>query len=183
MHTLATAFPNTPKRLRAAPRPGRRRAGSRLTVAAALVLAASIAAPAAHAGDGAPKIRGVWKVTRHGVNCSTGQEMSTFPALMTFGRDGAVYGSAVAPGSTPAQGLTEHGVWSKAAGPGEYRFRFVSYSYDESGAFAGSTEATGELKLEPGSTSFSYSASLAFFDAAGGPLFTGCGRATGERFE
>ena len=33
-------------------------------------------------------VEGVWRVTRHGFNCVTGGEVSTFPALMTFHADG-----------------------------------------------------------------------------------------------
>src|SRR5579862_3697549 len=40
-------------------------------------------------------VDGVWRVTRHGVNCVTGGEVSTFPALMTFHADGTVSGQAV----------------------------------------------------------------------------------------
>ena len=63
-------------------------------------------------------VEGIWRVTRHGVNCVTGGEVSTFPALMTFHADGTVSGQAVAPGSTNAYGAAEHGVWNrKPRGP------------------------------------------------------------------
>src|SRR4051812_10886674 len=55
-------------------------------------------------------IEGVWAVTRHGVNCQTGQEVSTFPALMTFHQDGTVNSQVHSPASTNAYGPAEHGV-------------------------------------------------------------------------
>src|SRR5947209_20454772 len=68
---------------------------------------------------------GVWKVTRHGMNCQTGQQLSSFPALMTFHEDGTLHGDSVGPGSTAAEGTAEHGVWNRR-GP-DYSFRFLGH--------------------------------------------------------
>ena len=127
-------------------------------------------------------IVGVWEVTRHGVDCNTGQEMSSFPALMTFHRDGTLIGQAYSPVSTNAFGPAEHGVWQHAPG-NTFSARFVSYSYDDSGAFAGSivVTATGQLTS---ANSFSYNATIQIYDADGNPLpFTLCGRSTATRFQ
>jgi hypothetical protein len=126
-------------------------------------------------------IEGVWRVTRHGVNCVTGGIVSTFPALMTFHADGTVSGQAVPPGTTSAFGPSEFGVWHrKERGPG-FSFRLLTYNYSDTGVMTGSTEVTGAADLT-GANTFTYKASVAFFDATGGPLFTGCGQATGVRF-
>jgi hypothetical protein len=127
-------------------------------------------------------IVGVWEVTRHGVDCNTGQEISSFPALMTFHRDGTLSGQAYSPVSTNAFGPAEHGVWQHAPG-NTFSARFVSYSYDDSGAFAGSivVTATGQLTS---ANSFSYNATIQIYDADGNPLpFTLCGRSTATRFQ
>lgn len=126
-----------------------------------------------------PNIEGVWRVTRHGVNCVTGGEISSFPALMTFHADGTLSGGAVPPGSTNAFGPPEQGVWHRKGH--EFTFRLLSLSYDDSGVFAGSTQVTGTGQLT-GADTFSYKATVAFFDANGNPLFSGCGAATGLRF-
>jgi hypothetical protein len=127
-------------------------------------------------------IVGVWEVTRHGVDCNTDQELSSFPALMTFHRDGTLSGQAYSPVSTNAFGPAEHGVWQHAPG-NTFSARFVSYSYDDSGAFAGSivVTATGQLTS---ANSFSYNATIQIYDADGNPLpFTLCGRSTATRFQ
>lgn len=126
-------------------------------------------------------IEGVWRVTRHGVNCVTGGEISTFPALMTFHADGTVSGQGVPPGSTNAFGPAEHGVWHRKEYSHDFTFRLLSYGYDDNGVFAGSVEVSGTGQLT-GANTFAYKATVAFFDANGNPLFSGCGAATGVRF-
>src|SRR5262249_27757307 len=101
-------------------------------------------------------IVGVWRVTRHGVNCNTGQEISSFPAFMTFHRDGTLIGQAYSPVSTNAFGPAEHGVWQHAPG-NTFSARFISYSYDDSGAFAGSIVVTTTGQLTS-ANSFTYNA-------------------------
>ena len=127
-------------------------------------------------------VEGVWRVTRHGVNCVTGGEVSTFPALMTFHADGTVSGQAVAPGSTNAFGPAEHGVWSRSPGSHSFSFKLVSYGYDDSGIFSRHLEVSGTGQLTRGNA-LSYKASIAFFDANDNLLFTACGAATGLRFD
>ena len=126
-------------------------------------------------------VEGVWRVTRHGVNCATGGEVSTFPALMTFHADGTVSGQAVPPGSTNAFGAAEHGVWNRKPGARAFSFRLLSYRYDDSGIFAGSTEVSGTGQLTNGNT-LTYKASIGFFDASDTLLFNGCSAAMGMRF-
>ena len=130
-----------------------------------------------------PGIEGVWRVTRHGVNCQTGMQVNAFPALMTFHKDGTITSDAVGPGSTAAEGTSEHGVWQREPGRQRYSFRILSYGWDDTGAFEGSAEITGELQVTT-RNDFSYNASIQFFDPNGGPLGPQhCGSATGTRFE
>jgi hypothetical protein len=129
----------------------------------------------------AQTLQGTWRVTRHGVNCITGQEVSSFPAIMTFNQGGTYSGYGVPSGGDPAQG-TEYGVWQREPGHQNYSFRFVSYAYTADGDFDGRIEATGTLQLTT-SDSFTYTSTIQIFDADGNLIFTACGRATGTRFE
>jgi hypothetical protein len=153
---------------------------------ALLAASTSMAGSQGNAGDTSwqsdqATVEGVWRVTRHGVNCVTGGEVSAFPALMTFHADGTVSGQAVPPGSTNAFGPAEHGVWNRKFGGG-FSFKLLSYGYDDSGIFAGSVEVSGTGQLT-NANSLTYKASVAFFDASGNLLFKVCGAATGLRFE
>jgi hypothetical protein len=128
-----------------------------------------------------PSLHGAWRVTRQGVNCQTGQVLSTFPAIMVFHQGGTYTGYGVPPGGDPAQG-TEWGVWQRTAGNQTYSFRFVSNTYTANGVFDGRVEGTGAVQLTS-ANSFTYTATIRFFNAGGTLLFTACGRATGTRFE
>ena len=150
------------------------------------VLAATFVSCTLFAGDvaahgPAASLEGVWRVSRHGVNCATGEEVSTFPALMMFRADGSISGQAVAPGSTNAYGPAEFGDWHRNERGRGSSFRLLSYNYDDAGVIAGSIEVTGTAELT-GANAFAYHASIEFYDANGNLLFTRCGKATGLRF-
>jgi hypothetical protein len=126
-------------------------------------------------------IQGVWGVHRHGVNCNTGQDVSHFPALMTFHQDGTVLGQAYGPSPQNAYGPAEMGVWQ--SGPGNtFTFRILSYGYDNSGQRTNSVIVTASGQLTSAST-FTYTSAIKFYDVNGNLLFTVCGRATATRFE
>jgi hypothetical protein len=128
-----------------------------------------------------PTIQGVWQVSRHGVDCITGQERSSFPAIMTFHRDGTMTAAANSPGAGPFD-TNEYGLWQREPGSQNYSFHDISYAYDENGTFIGSGVVTANVHLT-GANSFTYSATIQFFDADGNLVFTACGRSTGTRFE
>jgi S-methylmethionine-dependent homocysteine/selenocysteine methylase len=129
-----------------------------------------------------PTIQGVWQVTRMGVDCNDpNQTRPPFPALMTFYRDGTLTAYANPPGTGPLD-TPEAGLWQRDPGSQNYSFHDISYVYDENGAFAGSGVVTANVHLTS-ANSFEYSATIQFFDADGNLLFSGCGRATGTRFE
>ena len=56
-------------------------------IAAVLIVASTLGAPTASAAENQPTVEGVWRVTRHGVNCQTGAQLSSFPAIMVCGID------------------------------------------------------------------------------------------------
>ena len=130
--------------------------------------------PTAH-----PTIEGVWQVVRHGVNCNDpNQVLSTFPAIMTFHRDGTMTADTGAlEGST-----NEYGSWQREPGNHNYSFRDTSFSTDENGDLAISFLITATLHLTD-ANSFTYSATIQIFDADGNLIATFCGRSTGTRFE
>jgi hypothetical protein len=154
-----------------------------LTLAGALAL--SLSAPPAAAQENfvlRKPIEGVWQVTRHGVNCDTGQVLSTFQAIAMFGRAGSLSSYGVPPGGTPAFTSPEYGTWKSEPGPGRYSARWVSNSYDAGGAVSGSTQVSAALTLAGDARSLEYDATISFFDAAGNLQFSACGHATATRF-
>ena len=129
----------------------------------------------------AQNLQGTWRVTRTGVDCITGEEFPSFPAITTYNQGGTSTGYEVPPGEDPGQG-TEYGVWQREPGSQNYSRRAVGYAYTAEGDFEARVEATDTLHLTS-ANSFEYSATIQFFDADGNLVFTGCFRATGTRFE
>ena len=131
----------------------------------------------------APTIKGVWQVTRVGVNCNDPRLAlgTPFPAIMTFHRDGIVTGAAKSPVTGPFD-TPEQGLWKREPGRHNYSFRELQYRYDGNGAFAGSLVLTANVELTD-ANSFTYSSTIQLANAIGQPITTLCGRATGTRFE
>jgi hypothetical protein len=130
-----------------------------------------------------PTIEGVWQVTRGGVDCNDpNQEVThTFPALMTFHRDGTMTGAAKSPVTGPFD-TPEYGSWQRERGSQNYSFRDVAYRYDSNGTFLGPLVLTAYVELTS-ANSFIYSATIQIVDANGDLIATHCGRSTGTRFE
>jgi hypothetical protein len=153
----------------------------RVAVVCAAGAAAAFMAPL-QAGAHESSIEGVWRVTRNGVNCQTGQVLSTFNAIMSFAHGGSETGFAVPPGTTPAMNSPEFGTWTREPGAGKYSFRFLANSFDVAGSFSGSTAVEGNVTVNPGGTTFSYTSTIQFLDVAGGLRFTACGAGSGTRY-
>jgi hypothetical protein len=133
-------------------------------------------------GETIPTIEGVWQVVRHGVNCDDpNQVLQTFPAIMTFYRDGTVTGAAKSPVTGPFD-TPEYGSWQREPGSQNYSFREVELRYDGNGTFIGPLILTANVELTD-ANSFTYSATIQIFDANGNLIATLCGRATATRFE
>ena len=133
------------------------------------------------ASPAAQTLQGTWRVTRTAVNCVTGQDILSFPAIMTFNQGGTYTGYAVLPGGDPGQG-TEYGVWQREPGSQNYLVRVVAYLYTPEGDFDGRVEATATYHLTS-ANSFIYSSKIQIFNANGNLNETRCGRATATRFE
>ena len=128
---------------------------------------------------------GTWQVLRHGVDCTSGQQLGPdFHALMTFSRGGTLNAYAVTPGATVATTTPEFGNWSHTANSHVFTFHDVGYNYDESGAFVGRGEITStDLEIDSSGQTFTYDATIAVYDADGNLLFSFCGHGSGTRFE
>jgi len=150
-------------------------AGIILALSASTSLLCSADAPQRVTG---PTIVGVWQVVRHGVDCNTGQELSSFPALVTFHKDGTMTADTSA-----FEGTTnEYGSWQREQGSQNYSFRDTFFSIDENGALAITGIITANVHLTD-ANSWTYSATIEIFDADGNLIFTACGRGTATRFE
>ena len=126
-------------------------------------------------------LQGTWRVTRHGVDCITGQDILSFPAITTYNQGGTSTGYEVPPGGDPGQG-TEYGVWQREPGNHNYSNRAVSYGYTAEGVFAFRAEATEAIQLTT-VDSFTGTGTVQIFDADGNLIATICARSTATRFE
>jgi len=113
----------------------------------------------------AQTLQGTWRITRTAVDCITGQDILSFPAIMTFNQGGTYTGYGVPPGGDPGQG-TEYGVWQREPGSQNYSNRSVSYAYTAEGDFEARVEITDTLHLTS-ADSFEGSATIQIFDADG----------------
>ena len=129
----------------------------------------------------AQTLQGTWRVTRTAVDCITGQDILSFPAIMTFNQGGTYTGYGVPPGGDPGQG-TEYGVWQREPGSHNYSNRAVFYSYTAEGDFDGRGEATEAIQLTT-ADSFTATGTVQIFDADGNLIATICATSTGTRFE
>jgi len=155
----------------------------KMAVITLAIAAGTLLAWSDHGKNHAPTIEGVWQVTRGGVNCSDPDQAlgSTFPAIMTFHRDGTVAGAAKSPVTGPFD-TPEHGSWQRERGRQNYSFRSLQYRYDGNGVFMGPLVLTANVELT-GPDSFTYSSTIQLFDANGDLTASHCGRATATRFE
>ena len=124
----------------------KQKCSSALMLIAALTVAfSSVSAqepePNGATAHGRQTLHGTWRVTRTAVNCITGQDIFSFPRIVTFNQGGTYTGYGVPPGSDPGQG-TEYGVWQREPGSQNYSDRVVVYSYTAEGDFDGRVEAT-----------------------------------------
>ena len=152
------------------------------SIMAAMGVAVMLAAPQAAAQAAQPTLAGTWSVTRHGVNCVTGEVLNSFPAIMVFHEGGTYSGFGASPGSTPADGSPEYGSWQRVPGAQSYTFRITGIAYDGP-AVGGFIEIDGAAQLSQQGAQLDYTATIAFLDVNGNPLFSVCGKATGVRFQ
>jgi hypothetical protein len=126
-----------------------------------------------------PTIVGVWKDTRHGVDCNDpNQVLSSFPAIVTFHADGTMTADTGGGDSY----TNEYGSWQREPGTQNYSFRDQWDGFDENGAFVYYGVITATIHLTD-ANSQSYSATIELFDTDGNLFFTACGRGSATRFQ
>ena len=135
----------------------------------------ALPSPTAH------NLQGTWRATITAVDCITGQDILSFPAIQTFNQGGTYTGYVVPTGFDPGQG-TEYGVWQREPGSHNYSVRTVGNAYTAEGVFEGRAEITRTLHLTS-ANSFEESSIVQIFDADGNLVFTACERGTATRFE
>jgi hypothetical protein len=94
----------------------KQKCSSALMLIAALTVAfSSVSAqepePNGATAHGRHTLQGTWRVTITAVDCITGQDILSFPAIQTYNQGGTYTGYVVVPGTDPGQG-TEYGVWA-----------------------------------------------------------------------
>jgi hypothetical protein len=153
-----------------------------LTFAVAAVAASSLLVWSDPGESHAPTIEGVWQVNRGGVSCDDPNQepAATFPAIMTFHRDGTLTGAAKSPVTGPFD-TAEYGTWEREPGSQSYSLPDVAYRYDGTGTFLGPLILTANVELT-GANTFIYSSRIQLVDADGELIATHCGRATATRF-
>src|SRR6266487_4622724 len=109
----------------------------------------------------AQTLQGTWRVTRTSVDCITGQDILSFPAIMTFNQGGTYTGYAFPPGGDPGHG-TEYGVWPRGPDSQDYANRGVSYNYTAEADFDSRAENTDAVHLTS-ANSFEGSAKIQIF--------------------
>ena len=156
---------------------------TQIAVATLAVAASSLLVWSDTGENNTPTIEGVWRVDRGGVNCNDPNPpppVATFPAIMSFHRDGTVTGAAKSPVTGPFD-TPEYGSWKREQGSQNYSFRELQYRYDSNGTFLGPLVLSANVELTS-ANSFIYSSKIEIIDA-NGVIDTRCGRATGTRFE
>jgi hypothetical protein len=159
-------------------------------LAAGLALALTqFTAADAHAQDShGARLTGTWRMQVTTYNCATGVESPAFPAYLTFGDDGTLVETTANPAFVAGQRSPGHGAWQRA-GHNSWSAvseAFVLFSSTPHGPFPGL--AQGLQRLEQyieftGRDSISSEATVAFLDAAGTVVLSGCAKAVGKRFE
>ena len=128
----------------------------------------------------AQTLQGTWRVTRTSVDCITGQDILSFPAITTYNQGGTYtgYGSRLV--AIPVG--DQYGVWQREPGNHNYSVRVVSYAYSAEGDFEARVEATEALQLTTADT-FTGTGTVKIFDADGNLIATICATSTATRFE
>jgi hypothetical protein len=119
-----------------------------VTALACLVLLASCANPDQSRSRGAdqanaPTLVGAWEVT-------ASRARGVGKNLLTFSSDGTFFRS----GDTHPVVSGGHGAW-KLVGPNQYQASYVSFTFDQSGKWAGVNRNNLQLNLSPDGNSFS----------------------------
>ena len=124
----------------------------------------------------ARNLEGTWRVQVTLRVCHTGDEIRTFPSLVTFARGGTLTETTSVPRGPG------HGVWTRTDGHA-YGAVFEAFTFNPAGVWTGTQRVTQTVEMGHDSDAFTAHASSEIFDTGGALIQTGCSTAVGRRLE
>jgi hypothetical protein len=124
------------------------------------------------------QIEGAWRNQITIRDCQSGTVLMSAQGLLTFHRGGTISETAA---TNPALRSPGHGVWAYR-GPGTFDGRFVVFTFNPDGTFAGTQQITQSITLSPDGKTFTDNAKGEFFNPAGNLVVTTCATANAVRF-
>jgi hypothetical protein len=111
-------------------------------------------------------------------DCGTGQDLRSFPSLVTFSAGGTLIGTTSAFG--PTLRSPDHGSWEQT---GRHTFSAVhlAFLFNAAGALTGTQKITEAIEIQTGK--YNSTATTQFFDTAGNVTMNGCAVASATRVE
>jgi hypothetical protein len=126
------------------------------------------------------RIVGLWDVQVTVLNCSTGAQIATFPALHKYELGGT---AQVVPGGNNPTGLSAHmGIWQPVR-KNQYQLTFKMFRFDGAGTNIGWVVAENDIAISEDATAYAGSGRAEFFDSNGNSQGASCPTFTGTRFK
>ena len=156
-------------------------------VGAVLLSAAALAgsvlltsADEAAAGKAARKLEGTWSVQVTIHDCQSGQEIRSFPALLTFAQGGTL--TETTAGFPPAARTPGHGFW-RFTGGNAFTATSIAFLFGPDGASTGRQTLTQAIEFGDDPDTFNSTASSTITDPNGNQIAVTCATAVGHRVE
>ena len=127
---------------------------------------------------GRDRLTGTWDTAVTVIVCSSGNPITTFQSVGTFGVDGTF--SGITSGTPPNLRSPERGLWIHEKG-NAYRFRFKAFLFNADGNAVGFQVVTHHLELSDDSQTWSSVGVLQIFNMNGDQIGRGCSSAVGTR--
>ncbi|MBK6425904.1 MAG: hypothetical protein IPF82_06830 [Blastocatellia bacterium] len=131
------------------------------------------------AGKASRKLEGTWLVQVTIQNCQTGDDLKTFPALLTFAQGGTL--TETTTGFTPAARTPGHGFWRFA--DGAYSASSEAFLFGPDGTYIGRQTIGQAIEFGSDPDAFSSTASITIVDPGGNTVMTGCATAVASRMK
>jgi len=152
-----------------------------LVLAAMFFLGSGLTARAHSEGDGSDNgLEGAWRVQVTVRDCTTRQELRTFPALFTFAKGGTL--TATTAGQLPSLSTPPLGVWRHTEGH-SYRAVSEAFVFSSAGAWIQTHRLTRTIDLGNDADSFTDEIKLEILGTTGNLIATGCGSSVASRVE
>lgn len=154
--------------------------GMALLFAIGLVgMALLVPAGDALAGKASRKLEGTWlvQVTIH--NCQTGDDLKSFPALLTFAQGGTL--TETTTGFVPAARTPGHGFWRFQSGA--FTCSSEAFLFSPDGVYTGKQTITQAIEFGADPDVFNSTASITILDPNGNQVMAGCATAVATRMK